>query len=187
MSITLAEIAAGVTGAYRLARRDPGGLAYLDASPRGYWRSFWAAAVVAPAFLLLDLITGGFGEDFGLSQVAVQIIAYVIDWTAFPLVMILVADSLNKWPGYMRYIVAYNWSAVVQMAVLLPVALLALLFPSPPTMILAQVVTIILLVYRAYVAHVALGVGFATAGGVVLLDVLLAGLLKAVSDRLMSV
>jgi hypothetical protein len=184
--ISMDEISSGITGAYRLARRDPGGLAWFDTSLTGYWRSFWAAVVVAPAFLVLDLITGGFGDNFGLRQMLIQIIAYVIDWTAFPLLMIVVADSLDKWPNYTRYIVAYNWSAVVQMAVLMPVAVLAVLVPGHVTMMMAQVVTIILLVYRAYVAHAALGVGFATAGGVVLLDVVLAGVLKAISDRLMA-
>ncbi|MCR6629684.1 MAG: hypothetical protein NVV74_06315 [Magnetospirillum sp.] len=184
--ITLAEIAMGVAGAFRLARRDPGGAAYFDDSPHGFWRSFWAAAVVAPAFLILDLLSGGFGETAGARQIAIQLIGYVIDWTAFPVLMITVADSLGKWPNYMRYIVAYNWSAVVQMAVLLPVAVLALLAPSHATMLLAQFVTVVLLVYRAYVAHVMLQVGVGTAAGVVLLDVLLAGLLKAVSDRLMA-
>lgn len=185
MMITMDEIASGITGAYRLARRDPAGLVWFDATPRGFWLSFWAAVVVAPAFLLLDLITGGFGEHFGLRQALVQFIAYIIDWVAFPVIMIVVADSLDKWPNYIRFIVAYNWSAVLQMAVLLPVAMLAVLAPNHATMMLAQVVTIILLVYRAYIAHAALGVGFATAGGVVLLDVLLAGVLKAISDRLM--
>lgn len=184
--ITMSEVAAGIYGAFRLARRDPGGLGWFDASPQGYWRSFWAAVVVAPAFLVLDLITGGFGDDFGLRQGVIQVAAYVIDWTAFPLLMIAVADSLGKWPNYMRYIVAYNWSAVIQMAVLLPTAVLAVLFPAHGTLLLAQAVTIVLLVYRAYVAHVALEVGFATAAGVVLMDVLLAGVLKALTDRLMG-
>ena len=69
---------------------------------------------------------------------------------------------------------------------LLPVAILAVLVPGHATMALAQFVTVILLVYRAYVAHVALEVGVGTAAGVVLLDVLLAALLKAVSDKLMA-
>jgi len=184
--ISMDEVSRGIYGAFRLARRDPGGLSWFDSSITGYWRSFWAAVVVAPAFLVLDLITGGFGENAGARQFAIQLIAYVIDWTAFPLVMVLIADSLGKWPNYLRYIVAYNWSAVVQMSVLLPVAVLAVLFPSPATMLLAQVVTIILLIYRTYVAHVALEVGFGTAAGIVLMDVLLAGMLKAISDRLMA-
>jgi hypothetical protein len=182
--ITVAEVAAGISGAVRLARRDPQGMDSFDASPQGFWRSFWAAVLVAPAFLILDVLSGGFGEAAGLRPIAIQLIGYVIDWTAFPVVMITIADSLGRWPNYMRYIVAYNWSAVVQMAVLLPVAVLAVLAPNHTTMLLAQFVTVVLLVYRAYVAHVALAVNLGTAAGVVLLDVLLAGLLKAVTDRL---
>lgn len=185
--ITAAEIAAGLTGAFRLARRDPAGLNCFDASPHGFWRSFWAAALVAPAFLIIDLLSGGFTAETSLRQLAVKLIGYVIDWTLFPVVMITIADSLGKWPHYTRYIVAYNWSAVVQMAVLLPAAILAVTAPSHATMLLAQAVTIVLLVYRAYVAHVALAVGRGTAAGIVFLDVLLAGLLRVISDRLMGV
>jgi|AGTN01.2.fsa_nt_gi hypothetical protein len=184
--ISLAEVARGLFGAYRLARRDPGGIALFDDSPRGYWRSFWAAAVAAPAFLILDAATGGFGQGFGPRQAMIQAIAYVIDWTAFPLVMIGVADALGKWPRYMRYIVAYNWAAVLQIALLLPLALMAVAFPSPPTLILAQVAGVVMLVYRAYVAHVALQVGFGMAAAIVLLDVLLSGFLKGLSDSLMA-
>ncbi|HTH15173.1 MAG TPA: hypothetical protein VL974_00860 [Magnetospirillum sp.] len=182
--ISVAEIAAGLTGALRLARRDPAGLAMFDATPQGFWRSFWAAVLVAPAFVILDMLSGDIGG--GPRQLAIQMIGYVIDWTAFPVLMITIADSLGKWPNYMRYIVAYNWAALVQMTILLPVAILAVLVPGHATMALAQFVTVILLVYRAYVAHVALEVGVGTAAGVVLLDVLLAALLKAVSDKLMA-
>jgi len=181
--ISRAEVAAGVTGAWLLARRNPLGLICFDASPDGAWKSFWAAALVAPAFLLLDILAGNF-DDPGPRLLAVKAISYVIDWTAFPLVMVHIADSLDRRPLWTRYVVAYNWSAVVQVAVLFPAAVLALLVPSAPTALLAQALTIVMLVYRAYVAHVALRVALPTAAGIVLLDVLLAGLLKTVSDRL---
>lgn len=184
--IAWAEAAAGIYGAFLLARRNRKGLDWLDATPRGFWRSFWAALVVAPAFVVLQTVTGGFGEDPGLRQVLVQAIAYVIGWTAFPLVMILVADTLGRWPAYYRYMVAYNWSEVVQMGVLLPAVGLAILLPSPVTFLLAQVVTILLLVYRGYIAHVALGVKAGHAVGIVLLDVLLSQLVRMVGDRLMG-
>lgn len=180
------EVASGVYGAWLLARRRPEGLNWLDASIDGFWRSFWAAVLVAPAFLVLELITGGFGKDPGVRAIAVKLIAYVIDWVAFPLLMAFIADSLGKGAGYLRYIVAYNWSAVVQMAVLLPAAVLAVLAPSGATVMLVQGVFIVLLVYRAYVAHVALEVGIGTAAGIVLMDVLLSGLTNAVSDRLIG-
>lgn len=185
--ITTAEIAAGLTGAFRLARRDPTGMDCFDASPRGFWRSFWAAALVAPLFILMDVLSGGLGSDTGPRQLAVKVIGYVVDWTLFPVVMITIADTLGKWPQYMRYIVAYNWSAVVQLTVLTPAAVLAVAAPSHGTLLLAQAITIVLLVYRAYVAHVALAVNMGTAAGIVLLDVLLAGVLRAVSDRLMGI
>lgn len=185
--ITAGEMMAGITGAFRLARRDPGGMVWFDATPRGFWNSFWAAVLVAPTFLILDVLSGSLNDETTTRQLAIKLIGYVIDWTAFPVLMIAVVDSLGKWPNYIRYIVAYNWAAVVQMAVLLPIALLAVAAPSPATLLLAQTATIVLLVYRAYVAHVALAVGFGTAAGIVLLDILLAGFLRVVSDQLMRV
>lgn len=184
--IPMGAVAAGIYGAWMLARRRPEGLNWFDATPEGFWRSFWAAVVVAPGFVVLELITGGFGEGFSLGSAVVQLIAYVIDWVAFPLLMVFVADRLGCWPNYIRYIVAYNWSSVVQMAVLLPAALLAVLVPSAPTLMLMQGITIILLVYRAYVAHVALGVGLGSSAGIVLMDVLLSGVTKVLSDRLIG-
>lgn len=181
--IGMGEVASGVYGAWLLARRRPEGLNWFDGTVAGYWRSFWAALLVAPAFLVLELITGGFGEAVSLRSVLVQLIAYVIDWVAFPLLMVFVADSLGRWPAYMRYIVAYNWSAVVQMALLLPAAVLAVVAPNGATLMLVQAITIALLVYRAYVAHVALNVGWGTSAGIVLMDVLLSGLTKVMGDR----
>jgi hypothetical protein len=181
--ITLVEAYCGLRGAWMLARRQPAGVGLFDASPDGYWKSFWAAAFVAPAFIILDWLAGNFDEA-GWAVFLVKSIAYVIDWTAFPLVMVYISDSLGRWPAYTRYIVAYNWSAVVQIAVLFPAALLAILIPSGPTAMLAQMLSLIMLIYRAYVAHVALNVALPTAAGIVLMDVLLGGLLKTVAERL---
>lgn len=182
--ITLPEIAAGITGAFRLARRDPGGLAFFDASPRGFWNSFWVAALLAPAFILTDILAGKLSPETASLEVVVWLIAYVVAWTAYPVVMITVVDSLDKWPLYTRYIVAYNWSSVVQVAVLLPLNILAVAFPVQAVQILLSCAIIILLIYHAYVAYVALAVNPGTAAGIVLLDVLLSGLVRAVSDRL---
>jgi hypothetical protein len=177
------EVASGVYGAWLLARRRPEGLNWFDSSLTGYWHSFWAALLVAPAFLVLELITGGFGSAEP-RDIAVQAISYVIDWTAFPLLMTFISDTLKRGQNYTRYIVAYNWSAVVQMAILLPAAVMAVLVPSAPTLLLVQGITIVLLVYRAYIAHVALDVNFGTSAGIVLLDVLLSGLVDTIGNRL---
>lgn len=184
--ITRPELAAGIAGAFRLARRDPSGLALFDATPRGVWNSFWVAVLVAPAFILTDALAGSLPPEIGPREILVWLISYVVAWTAFPVVMITVADSLDRWPLYTRYIVAYNWSSVVQVAVLLPLNLLAVAFPGHATLILAQCAIIVLLIYHAYVATVGLAVNPGTAAGIVLLDVLLSALLRAVSNRLMG-
>ena len=37
-----------IYGAWRLALLDPSGLNWFDVSIEGFWRSFFAAAIVAP-------------------------------------------------------------------------------------------------------------------------------------------
>lgn len=176
----------GFAGAFALARRDPNGLALIDGSAHGALRSFWVALLVAPAYVAMDLLAGGWDQDYDLRRIVIQIIAYVIDWAAFPLVMAGVADSLGRGGYYTRYVAVYNWSALVQMSFLLPAAALAVAFPSPASVLLAQGVGIVMLVYRAYVAHVALAAPALVCAGIVLLDLLLAMVLKLVTMGLLG-
>jgi hypothetical protein len=180
--IAAGEIIGGVYGAWRLARRDPAGLIWFDATPSGFWHSFWGPALVLPGFLVLQTLDGAFAESL-LAPLAVQLIAYVIGCVSFPLAVAHVAEGLNRNHTYIRYIVAYNWSAVIQMAVLLPVAILAHLFPQMAMLNLA--LTLGLLVYQAYVAHVALEVPPTAAALLVLLDLLIAAMVQMSADHLL--
>ena len=54
--VTSREVVAALYGAYRLARFDPSGLALFDATIAGFSRSFFAAVLVAPVYLVLLLI-----------------------------------------------------------------------------------------------------------------------------------
>lgn len=184
--ISWVEIHAGIYGAWRLARRDPQGLVWINDSPVGFWHSFWAAALVFPGVMALEILTGGFGDDPGLRAVLVKLIAYAIDWTAFPLLMVYVAQSLGRFHRFWRYGALYNWASVVQVGLLLPVVSMTVLTQAPPLMLLVQALTILLLVYRAYIAHVALEVGLGTALGITFMDILLALVLENVSDRVMA-
>jgi hypothetical protein len=182
--IRLAEITAGVYGAWRLARRDPAGLAWIDGSARGFWNSFWAAALVAPAFYGLEALDGAFDEQL-LRPLLVQTIGYVIGWVAFPLAMIRMAEGLDRGRFYFRYITAYNWSAVVQMAFYLPTAVIVHMAPTSGLAMLGMLVTLLLLFYQAYVAHIALEVPPFTAAGLVVFDLLLGGLIQMTAERLL--
>lgn len=183
--IAAGDIIGGVYGAWRLARRDPAGLIWFDDSPAGFWHSFWGPALVLPGFLVLQTIDGTFADGIALPLV-VNLIAYVIGCVAFPLAVAHIADGLQRSATYCRFIVAYNWSAVIQMAVLLPVAVLVHLFPGNGLAILNLAATLVLLVYQAYIAHVALAVTPGTAGLLVLLDLLIGALIQMSADRLLT-
>ncbi|EME68904.1 hypothetical protein H261_16024 [Paramagnetospirillum caucaseum] len=183
--ITAGEIFAGVFGAWRLARRDPTGLIWFDASPRGFWHSFWGPALIVPGFLVLQALDGTFEDDL-LRPLAVELIAFVIGCVAFPLVMTHISEGLERSHRYLRYIVAYNWSQVIQMAVILPVGLLIHLAPGPGMALLNLAMTIVVLVYQAYVAHQALDVKPSAAGLLVLLDLSLGALIQMIANRLLG-
>ena len=125
--IPLREVMGGLTGAWRLARFDPQGLSYFDTTMTGFWRSFFAALICAPAYLVmvaLDLHqTPVLASDERL--LAVNAIAYVISWTAFPLAMTWAARLLDREQYYLRYIIARNWAGVLEMTLFVPALLLA--------------------------------------------------------------
>lgn len=175
--ISVSEIVGGVYGAWRLARRDPAGLIWFDASPEGAARSFWGPALILPAYLVLQTLGGVFEHDVAL-PLLVEVIGFVIGAVAFPLAVFHIAQGVGRSHRYLRYVVAYNWSGVVQMAVLLPIALLAHLFPGSPLGTIKVGVSIILLIYQGYVAHVALEVNPASAALLVALDLLLGALIQ---------
>ena len=56
MSGLINHISAALLGALHLARFDAVGIKYFEPTLAGFWRSFWAAGLVAPFFLLLLLI-----------------------------------------------------------------------------------------------------------------------------------
>lgn len=121
------EIVASIGGVVRLGLFDRRGLDALDRSPEAAARSFWAAAIVAPFYIALVLARDA--EDLADVPVGidllVQVISYALGWTAFPVVsreLARVAGRLDDWPGMVG---AYNWSAVVQIAVQVPVLLLS--------------------------------------------------------------
>jgi len=183
--ITAGEIFAGIFGAWRLARRDPSGLIWFDSSPRGVWHSFWGPALILPGFLVLQAMDGTFEAEV-LRPLAVELIAYVIGCVAFPLVMSHISEGLERSHRYMRYIVAYNWSQVIQMAALLPVGLAVHFAPGHAMALLNVAMTIVVLVYQAYVAHQALDVKPSAAGLLVLLDLSLGALIQMIATRLLG-
>jgi hypothetical protein len=112
--LTPAEIARGVGGSLRLMQGDLSGLALLDRSREGFWRSFRPAVLLAPVYALyLWMIYDGATTTSSDLRVAVaQVLRYIIDWTLFPVVLLELSRLMGRAPRYIGSVVALNWANV---------------------------------------------------------------------------
>jgi hypothetical protein len=168
------EATASIYGAWRLARLDPRGLSYFNTTEAGFWRSFWAAAISAPAYVLTVAFEYAQRTPTATDAriFAVHAIAYVISWTAFPLVMATVVRMLDRERYYVRYIVAHNWANVVEMVLFVLATGLAATGIGWFT-ILPAFTAFLIFGYQWYVARIALEITGLQAMAVIGLDLLL--------------
>ena len=162
-------------GAYRLALADKDGLSYFDNSTAGFWRSFFAAVLIAPLFLILLIIRFSV-DDIGASAVRfyiIEVIAYIIGWVLFPLIVFYLVETLGKQERYVGFIIAYNWAAVLQNSLYLPFAIFFQvgLIPSEAAGLLNLILLGLVLAYTWFVAKTALDISGTVAGGIIILDV----------------
>jgi hypothetical protein len=125
--VTQPETLNALYGTYRLARLDAGGLDYFEPTVDAFWRSFKAALLIAPFYGLLLALRYQSGE-IGTSAWhygAIEIVAYVTAWVAFPVLMLSVSKRFGCAHNYLRFMVAYNWAAVPQNMLYLPIAMLS--------------------------------------------------------------
>jgi hypothetical protein len=176
--ISSKEAFAGLYGALRLARLDPGGMAFFDKSLVGFWRSFFAAVLVAPLFIILLAVRHATGDlpVAPLRFLIIESTAYLIGWTIFPLIMISVADSLDRTERYLGFIVAYNWASVWQNLVYLPFLTLTALgvVPRSAATIVNELILLVVLGYIWFIAKSALQIGTWMAVLIVVMDFSLA-------------
>lgn len=189
MTLTARDVATSVFGAYRLARFDPAGLDLIDRTPEGALKSFCAAVIVLPAYaLLLAIRLADQGIEAPLAQVIlVELIAYVVNWTAFPLALHRAAAMLGQPARYPGVVAANNWAAVVQMAAYLPAVVLSKLGVLPDGLGSGLVfgVMLAMLVYQWFVLRTALKVSGPAAAGLVMLDLFLSALIGDFADNLL--
>ncbi|MBX6322957.1 MAG: hypothetical protein IRY94_14100 [Rhodospirillaceae bacterium] len=179
----MSEIRRAFRGAWRLAHADPGGLALFDRSVDGFWRSFRAALVVAPAYAVqLALQFTARPPAAGWARVvAVEAIAYAVGWLAFPVVMHWVCRLLGREEAYVGYIVAYNWSSLVQVLVWMPALLLAYAGLGVLVLLAGQIG---LLVYQWFIARTALAIDGLSAAAVAGLDLVLGYAIGSLADSM---
>ncbi|TIP45607.1 transporter [Mesorhizobium sp.] len=129
------ETYASLNGAWRLMLGKADGLRQLDLSADGFWNSFFAIVVAAPA-----LIVGwvGLANEIGdpnafagrfsmlIRLATVDIVVWVL-----PLVgLALVAPRAGIGGRFVHYVVASNWASAIIAWLMLPAALIRLFLPS---------------------------------------------------------
>ena len=172
------EIFHSLYGAWRLLLLDRNGMGWFNLTVAGFWRSFLAAVIVSPFYFgTLDMGMQGAVEPEGL--LPVRTLQYAAGWISFPIIMIIVTRLMEWTDRYVSYIVAYNWSSVIMITVMLPVTLLDQAYRAPGPRFdlfdaLYYVVFMFTLFYSWFVAHTALRIGPFTAVAIVLLDLIVA-------------
>ena len=107
-----------LAGGLRLVLGDRAGLAAMDTGLDGFWSSFRAMAILAPAVLLLVALDPGAdpraAETAPGTLVAVVSagLTYVLGWIAFPALLAVVARPLGLGRVFVPWMVARNWTAV---------------------------------------------------------------------------
>ncbi|MCI0431581.1 MAG: hypothetical protein L0210_13710 [Rhodospirillales bacterium] len=186
--LSFRETAYALFGAWRLAHFDIQGAAYFDRSREGALRSFWAAAILLPAYPVLMLVDLA-GRPVVVGWPALMLvyaITYVVGWTAYPVAMVWVARALDREEEYFGYLAMYNWSQVLVVLAVLPMMALRAghLLPEPLVGLLGLAVDLAVASFLWFIARTGLRIGPFAAVGVVALDLVLSDLIRAIGDQL---
>lgn len=183
------EFATVIAGLNAVLRFRADAFGFFDSSLAGFWKSFWAAAIAAPVWLLL--VTRHMTEAQAAAPVtflAAHLVAYAIGWLAFPLLMVRVSVFLDRWPRYFHYMVAYNWFQLCQSLIWLPLVLVSdNAAPGGGMVTVLWLVTNgLLFAYGWFIARRGLGVDGASAAALVLIDFLLGMLIDGITEALVQ-
>jgi hypothetical protein len=141
------ETHASLTGAWRLMLGKADGLRLLDVSVDGFWNSFFAIVVAAPALIVGWVgIANEIGDPdafVGRLGMLIRLAAVDIGSWVLPLVVLaLVARRAGIGGRFVHYVVASNWASAITAWLMLPSALIRLFVP--PTSELAVAVSLLL-------------------------------------------
>lgn len=163
------EIQQYLSGAWRLMLGKPDGLRLLDLTADGFWNSFFAILIAAPALIVgwvgvsedLTLQTAVAASRFGivLRLALVELGAWILPLVAFA----LVARRVGVGDRFVHYVVASNWTSAIIAWVMLPAALAHMLLPSAKSFstLLSLVLFMLTMVFSWRMTNAAIGKGAA--------------------------
>lgn len=130
-----AYIQRSLTGAWRLMMGRSDGLRLLDTSLEGFWDSFFAIIVAAPALAIGWIASANDFQypELAASRVSVVLRLAVIDLSVWllPLVALaLVAGRVGIADRFVHYVVSGNWASALLVWMMLPPSILRLVAPQ---------------------------------------------------------
>jgi hypothetical protein len=175
--IDVSRLASVIHGLRVLLRLDVDYVAHFERTYDGFVRSFLPALILAPLhFAHIALAYGDQDAPPGIAIYAsTELIAYVMTWTLFPLVMIYAARLLHREERYFAYMVPYNWFQLPLGLVVLPLTVIGDLdvIATDAFSALSLLMLGVLLTYTTFLARTGLRVSTTTAFGLVVLDITL--------------
>lgn len=129
------EIQTSLTGAWHLMMGKSDGVRLLDLSADGFWNSFFALVVAAPALVVGWVgIANEIGDPYAFSgRLGVLIRVALVDVGTWTLPLVALA-FVSRYAGiatrFVPYVVASNWASALIAWMLLPSALVRLFLPS---------------------------------------------------------
>jgi len=183
--LSLAEIGPALYGAWRLAHFDADGMRYFDRSIGGLWRSFRVAVLAAPLWIVImaiDFAPMHIGGGW-FRVVLAEAIAYVMSWVTFPLAAFYLTRYIDRQREFPGFVVALNWSTLLQLGILLPAHGIAGagLLPYDAGLVVALSAEIACLVYEWFITRSALNISGLGAVGFVLVDYVIGSVINQIA------
>ncbi|ACL59611.1 hypothetical protein [Methylobacterium nodulans] len=186
MLVSVDEIGRSLRGTADLLNGRPGALRRFDCSERGFWRSFGAIVLAAPAVVIALALERG-PADLGRApllrpdHVTLAVIGGTLAcFLSVPLAMIGVTRRLRLTALYVPFVVVTNWILIVAFLVLSVPGLMLVLGLSTPGLALMQAVAFAVVLLRVHATAVRQTLGLAGPAAA-LMTLACAGIVAAVA------
>jgi hypothetical protein len=181
-----AEFVAAIGGVVRLWGGATAAFADFDRSLPGFWRSYTAAVIGAPFHALLLILSReeAAGPLNSAHDAAIEAIAYMTTWVAYPLLMTQIVRRLGRDDRFFDYMVPYNWAALTQLALFTLAAAIRVMLPPFLGSVLMLVAIAAVLHLQWFLAREGLAISGRIAFLIVLSDMSLSLLIGGLADYL---
>ena len=184
------DVLRNVYGAWRFFRFDSSATQYFQSTLGGFWKSFFSSLIILPAIIVLRIIflftaPENYLIDNTKYIALVFIIDYIYQWVLFPLVMFYFTDFIDRKRNYITYIVARNWSQVIQTTIFFPAAIIYFLNSSNNYSLGIYFLIgayLIIWAYEWFIARSTLNVSSALAAIIVIMSTIISLTISAISQ-----